>query len=281
MRHGTSLARAVGALTVLAGGGSALAGLTFENTINTFGIIKTGHYVQVNAGTVGTQSYDFFAGATEQNPADHLVQLMDFRHANMDGTPNSQGMADVGGAWEFDDSAMYGNEGSLSFEYPSTNDYTFAVTVDGMGVFEEPIDGPNDLYPDVVPKVNNFAALQMADPNADITIQFAGFGNIGGLNLVKATVTDGIGSVWGDQGVNTDTSLTIPGGTLDPNASYDLYLRYETFQNYNDRTFVFPDSLAAFTFRYETKVSLITIPAPGAGAMLMLGAASARRRRRR
>lgn len=250
---------------------SASAGVTFENTVSGFGIFKTGHYVQVSAAVVGTQSYDFLAAFTEENPADHNVQVADFRYVNQDTIPNSVGMLEgPPGVWTWDDPTMFGNESAMDYTYTSANDYTFALTVDGMGVFEEAIDGPSDLYPDVVPRVNDYTALQSVNPVAGVPVTFDGFGNIGGLNLVKVFVKDGPTIVWSGQGLNTDASIAIPGGVLAPNHAYDLFLRYETFQNYNNLTAYFPDALAAYTFRYETKVSLVTT-VPGAGSCGVLG----------
>lgn len=278
---------AAGAGVVLASSGVAWGGpATFENTVNTFGVIKTGHFVQVDAATVGTQSFDFFAGFTEENPADHNVQLADFKYTNQDAIPNSVGMLEGSpGAWQWADPTMYGNQAAMDYFYTSANDYIFRLHVDGMGAFEESIDGPSDLYPDAVPRVNNYNALQAGvDPTMDVPVTFDGFGSVGGLNqvVVRVVPTGGLVQAWSGSVANTETALSIPGGVLDPSTSYDLYVRYRTFQNYNDRTSVFPDALAAFTFRYETKVTFTTgLPSPGAAAALGVWGCAASRRRRR
>lgn len=271
------------ALGSLSFGASAWAGTRFQSTIDTFGVVKTGHFVQVSPGVVGTQSFDFLAEAIEVGSPSHDVQLADFKYVNQDSIPNSVGMPEgPAGSWVWDDPAMYGNEAAMDYFYTSANDYTFRMTVNGLGAFEEAIDGPSDLYPDVVPKVNNYTALQSAVPNMAIPVLFDGFGNVGAVNVVRVAVMDGPTPVWSGQGLNTDTSLDIPGGVLAPNHAYNLFLTYETYQSYADRTAYFPDALAEYTFAYETKLSLVT-GVPGAGSVAAFGVGGVwlcRRRRR-
>lgn len=275
---------AFGAAAVMFTANAANAGSpVFEDTVNTFGILKRGNYVQVDAVTVGTQSYDFFAGFTEQPSPAHNVLTADFKYTNMDSIPNSVGIAETSpGAWAWDDPTMYGNEAALSFTYTPANDYIFRLHVDGLGAFEESIDGPTDLYPDAIPRVNNYAALQSADVTSDVPVTFSGFGSVGALNTVALRIEpSGSNAVaFSTQGANTDTMLTIPGGALAPNMTYDMFLIYETFQNYNDRTTIFPDALAAYTFRYETRVTFSTVPTPGAITIAALAIYPFTRRRR-
>jgi hypothetical protein len=256
----------------------------FYDTFQTFGLAKVGHYDQTGPGATVLQYYNFSAGAYQESPSAETVDAIDLSWVDGSAVSHSVSLSALFPQWSYGDPVSYASEAALTAMYPSANEYDFDIDVAGEGTFTESFDGPDDLYPDTIPMVNNYTALQAADPSSDIMIEFDGYSTGPEANVldIQATVTDGGGYVWGENtGNSTDTSLTIPAGTLNPGETYYLSLKYEARRLDGGVGTYFPDASVNYSWIYFTDLDLVTIPEPAAGLMMGLGLLAVLRRRRR
>lgn len=253
----------------------------YSGVFDGFGLFKDARFEQTGSGVYSTVSYGFTATALEQDPSSETVTAVELNWSDAGGSPRSGTLTPSGIQWTYW-GGSYANEADLSDVFPDANDYEYLVTMDGIGTVSEVLDGPGDLWPDTVPLVNNYDALQSADPLSDIVVGFDGFSSPADANLRFTTVTilDEHGWVWSDKVANDITSVSIPAGTLAGGVEYEMHLLYES-REYTGGLTTFPDAQRNFEFDYRTVLSLVTVPAPPsgvafAGAMVWL----ARRRRR-
>ncbi len=129
------------------------------------------------------------------------------------------------------------NEFSASFTDQATMDTNFpngsyTVSLAGNINRDYTVNLSGDHYPNT-PQIINFTDTQAVDPASDFTITWNSFTPTTAQNTTSAievaVETDSEDIVFGlGQQPSTLTSMTVPAGTLDPNTTYNFYLRFYT-----------------------------------------------------
>lgn len=173
-----------------------------------------------------------------------------------------------------------------SFEsvFQPTGTYTFAVQGGTLGDGSVSFVQPSISFPSIL-SLTNHSSLLAANPAADFVGGLSAFTIDPSWSLARTYIqltnqTAGLGAfaVLLDA---SETSFTIPAGTLNPGDTYQLRLQAESFNFFE--TFDASGSLVeagAYTSRVSiTDITFTAIPAPGCAALLGLAGLAIRRRR--
>ncbi|MFT5129218.1 MAG: hypothetical protein ACI8W8_002840, partial [Rhodothermales bacterium] len=123
----------------------------------------------------------------------------------------------------------FGSQGALDTAYPN-GDYLFSITGDFSADVDIELMGDN--YPSPAPAFTNFSAMQDVDPDQDFTVTWSSFANPQPNNsLIEIAVETPEEDVIFQASVqpSSTTSLTIPVGTLSPDTTYLVFVRFYTW----------------------------------------------------
>jgi hypothetical protein len=164
----------------------------------------------------------------------------------------------------------------LQSDFPA-GDYTFDLTGGTMGPTEFVINYAGNAYSNT-PELTaaSFNALQGLNAADPITVDFNTMdvspnATLGANNIFFSIVNSSSSTVFNETLLTTDTSVTIPGGTLAAGQSYSFDLLFD------DRITSSTDSGVLLTQFYDThtdgsfSTAAGAVPEPSTWAMLLIG----------
>lgn len=253
------------------------------NTLQGVGLGKYGHFAQTGPASISTTGFEFIASALEQPAPIESITAAELRWTDGDGAARTMPLSQSGPQWSYFDFSPYPTLSDLTDVYPAVNDFWFDFKIDGIGDVSELVDGPDDLWPPMIPRFDNYDEIVNADPASDLALMFPAYTRPAGALLAKSRTAlfDTSGYVWDDSGDETLTTTTIPAGTLIPSEDYRLILEFEVRYLEGATLTYFTDAGFDLTWKYTTEIHFTAAPAPSSGlALAALGGPLALRRRR-
>lgn len=227
-----------------------------ELCAQSYGISKSAFFTQSSAlapppSTSWSFNAHLFAGAAGEVTA-----------ATVD-TPTGQDLSDVGDRFLFFSSPTYSSLASLDAAFPSGT-YTFRITAGTLAPASASVSFPQQsMFPSAVPYFDGdtFDRLASYDACQSFSFTWNGFvpqtnssGYLGSFSINPVSIGPQVFSSF----VSSTNSVTVPGGTLQPNTAYRATLNFGNDRRTDNAGFGNFDSVVSFS--YFTSLNFTTLP---------------------
>ena len=197
--------------------------------VSSFGVTKTGYYVQTNDSTPVLDSFDPFEFYVYV--VDSGLSVIDSAVVMVPSVPPQQ-----------IDLLALGLYGVQYFPTQADLDqsfrngaYTFQVTDEDFDFLYETVTLAGNAYP-TIPQLLNYASLQSINTNADLTLQWQPFQGGTTGDVIDVDIEDDTGTVFTSEVDGTVTSVVVPAGTLMGSTTNDVFLTFNKVVDLNSNS---------------------------------------------